>query len=421
MKRIFLALILSVATISVAFAEVYQVTATKLSVRTASTANAKVIGSLTKGMEIEVEYFDNGFAKIDFMGKTGYVNSRYLKFLKHSTPKTETEQPTTTETSPSKQLASSDGKTNGSKSVETPETSASNGEAESEGFLKETSKKIGKGYNKFKDKLFGKKNKNDKEKGKTDKEKTADKATSKNENKKAEKITASNTPKTDNGNRKYKKEKTTEYYQYAGITSYSEYNKFKGRDALGYKDEVEIAMKVVRYEKYSKFYIIFTLTGALSKGDKLLIRTGNNKLYEGYAIKDYKSEEKLVNEMKYFGDSSKAANWYSTSSMEKQPFAAEYEVDPQCLRDFEKYGIMKIGTHFGHGLRVIDYKDKDFEKASEKIGNVAHSMIEKVYGPSWEEIYKILEQKGATLTQEESAKRYKQKQEERARQAEASF
>lgn len=420
MKRIILAALFLLITLTGALAEIYQITATKISVRSASNATARIIGSMTKGMEIDVEYFENGFAKFNFNGKTGYVTSKYLKFLKHSPAKNEPEQPVV---SGAKAVVESQQTQN---TVSNPDV-----DSDSDGFVKSTSKKIGKEYNKFKEKLFGKKkDKKNGDRAVDDKKKNgvSTRNLAKVENtEKADKTKSSaksaGTATANGGQRKFKTEKTKEYYRYAGITSQSEYTKLKGVNSVGYKDDIELAMKVTRYEKYSKFYMIFNLVGQVPKGDKILIRTGNGKVYEGLAIKAYKSDQKLVNEMKYLGfDSTNPANYYSTSSMQRTAFEAEYEVDPQCLRDLEQYGIVKLGTHFGRkDLRVIEFKDKNFEKASEKIGNVSHSMIEKVYGPSWNEIYRRLEICGATLTEAESKAYNKRKQEERAKRAEEDF
>ncbi|MGG4471242.1 SH3 domain-containing protein [Paenibacillus alvei] len=58
----------------------YTVTADTLNVRSGSSTNYKVIGSVKKGTKLTVQKKEsNGWYKIDFKGKTGYVSGTYVK------------------------------------------------------------------------------------------------------------------------------------------------------------------------------------------------------------------------------------------------------------------------------------------------------------------------------------------------------
>ena len=54
------------------------VTATTLNVRSGAGTSYQVIGSLSKGTKVEVISESNGWSKINYNGKTGYVSSQYL-------------------------------------------------------------------------------------------------------------------------------------------------------------------------------------------------------------------------------------------------------------------------------------------------------------------------------------------------------
>ncbi len=62
-----------------AMAETYIVTATKANVRSKATTSSKIIGSLQKGIEINILDTQNGFARFDFMGQDGFTSLKLLK------------------------------------------------------------------------------------------------------------------------------------------------------------------------------------------------------------------------------------------------------------------------------------------------------------------------------------------------------
>lgn len=83
------ALILGVASV---FAENnYRVTSSsRLNVRKSASTSAMVLGTFNSGQEIEVLSVSNGWAKVKFNGKTGYVSEKYITPLpKKETPKSE--------------------------------------------------------------------------------------------------------------------------------------------------------------------------------------------------------------------------------------------------------------------------------------------------------------------------------------------
>lgn len=68
----------------------YRVTSlSRLNVRKAASTSATVLGTFDSGQEIEVLSVNNGWAKVRFNGKTGYVNETYISPL----PKKETPKP----------------------------------------------------------------------------------------------------------------------------------------------------------------------------------------------------------------------------------------------------------------------------------------------------------------------------------------
>lgn len=83
------ALILGVASV---FAENnYRVTSSsRLNVRKSASTSSTVLGTFNSGQEIEVLSVSNGWAKVKFNGKTGYVSEKYITPLpKKETPKSE--------------------------------------------------------------------------------------------------------------------------------------------------------------------------------------------------------------------------------------------------------------------------------------------------------------------------------------------
>lgn len=57
----------------------YEVTATRLNVRKAASAESAVLGSLSKGDQVDVLGFKGGWAEIDFKNGTAYVAKKYIE------------------------------------------------------------------------------------------------------------------------------------------------------------------------------------------------------------------------------------------------------------------------------------------------------------------------------------------------------
>ncbi len=124
MKKIILSFIILLMTTIAASADIYVVSSEKADVREADSEKAEVIGSLRKGMEINVSKIDGGFCQIDFMGVKGFVSINDLKFKSRSGK-------------------SSDGEDN---VVD-----------KTKGFVSNTSRKVADGVSGISGKLFGKK------------------------------------------------------------------------------------------------------------------------------------------------------------------------------------------------------------------------------------------------------------------------
>lgn len=74
----------------------YIVDATSLRVRTGPATYHSVIGGVLNGRILQVTGVENGWLKINHNGRTGYVSSEYVKFVKGNTPsKPETSNPST--------------------------------------------------------------------------------------------------------------------------------------------------------------------------------------------------------------------------------------------------------------------------------------------------------------------------------------
>lgn len=74
----------------------YIVDATSLRVRTGPATYHSVIGGVLNGRILQVTGVENGWLKINHNGRTGYVSSEYVKFVKGDTPsKPETSNPST--------------------------------------------------------------------------------------------------------------------------------------------------------------------------------------------------------------------------------------------------------------------------------------------------------------------------------------
>ncbi|MGS2751601.1 SH3 domain-containing protein, partial [Bacillus zanthoxyli] len=65
---------------------IYIVDATSLRVRTGPATYHSVIGGVLNGRTLQVTGVENGWLKINHNGRTGYVSSEYVKFVKRGTP-----------------------------------------------------------------------------------------------------------------------------------------------------------------------------------------------------------------------------------------------------------------------------------------------------------------------------------------------
>lgn len=72
----------------------YEVSATKLNVRSEAKSNGKIIGSVTKGEVLSVSDISNGWAEIRFNGRKGFVSSQYLKAVRRSSSHSSSSQRT---------------------------------------------------------------------------------------------------------------------------------------------------------------------------------------------------------------------------------------------------------------------------------------------------------------------------------------
>lgn len=59
--------------------EIYRCTARALNVRTSPSTLGDILGAIVEGDQVEVHEIVNGFAKIDYKGRTGYVSTEYLR------------------------------------------------------------------------------------------------------------------------------------------------------------------------------------------------------------------------------------------------------------------------------------------------------------------------------------------------------
>lgn len=61
--------------------DVYKVTTQRLNVRATPSANGRLVGTLDQGATVTVERIENGWALINYDGKTCYVSARYLSIV----------------------------------------------------------------------------------------------------------------------------------------------------------------------------------------------------------------------------------------------------------------------------------------------------------------------------------------------------
>lgn len=91
LRRVTLLIALMLSTMTVFAENNYRVTSSsRLNVRKSASTSATVLGTFNSGQEIEVLSVSNGWAKVKFNGKTGYVSEKYITPLpKKETPKPE--------------------------------------------------------------------------------------------------------------------------------------------------------------------------------------------------------------------------------------------------------------------------------------------------------------------------------------------
>lgn len=88
MKQLIVILLTMLTSMLSANGETYVVNSGTLNVRNSPSTTGKIIGSLQRGLEIEVIEVTNGFAKFDFMGQTGYSSIKYMKPITKTNPST---------------------------------------------------------------------------------------------------------------------------------------------------------------------------------------------------------------------------------------------------------------------------------------------------------------------------------------------
>ncbi len=91
LRKVTLLIALMLGVASVYAENNYRVTSSsRLNVRKSASTSATVLGTFNSGQEIEVLSVGNGWAKVKFNGKTGYVSEKYITPLpKKETPKSE--------------------------------------------------------------------------------------------------------------------------------------------------------------------------------------------------------------------------------------------------------------------------------------------------------------------------------------------
>ncbi len=98
-KRIaFIAMLLTMASSSVALAQSATISASSLRIRQSPSLSASIIASLSKNAKIDTLGKEGNFYKINYKGKTGYVSSSYVKIDKSTSSSTSTTNVTSTAT-----------------------------------------------------------------------------------------------------------------------------------------------------------------------------------------------------------------------------------------------------------------------------------------------------------------------------------
>lgn len=98
LRKVTLLIALMIGVVSVFAENNYRViSSSRLNVRKAASTSAAILGTFNSGQEIEVISVNNGWAKVKFNGKTGYVSDKYITPL----PKLEKTKP---ESKPKKEV-----------------------------------------------------------------------------------------------------------------------------------------------------------------------------------------------------------------------------------------------------------------------------------------------------------------------------
>lgn len=295
------------------YAEKYSITSNTLNVREQPSTQGKVIGTLNKGFEINVDEINNGFARFDFLGTKGYVSTKYLV-------KSQTETTEPTQATPNNETENTTADTNDGKGLD-------------DNFVKSTTDKVSKGFSKLKSKFLG-----GKEKDKT--EQPAD--------------TADN----NFAKIKFKKTKfnsiiTDSVYGFA-----TEYEDFKADNSTQY-----FGFRVEEHHDNKTYFYLFKdyTRGAIEKGRKILIRTKNGYVGEIEAVNSGSSH--LYSSKTYEGDET-----YQT--VDYSEFRIFYLIPLELMSAIQDYGIIKMREFHGDEVRDYDFTGKKFDKANEKMFNM---------------------------------------------------
>ncbi len=313
-----------VATITFAFsliacyAEKYSITSNTLNVRDQPSTQGKVIGTLNKGFEINVEEINNGFASFNFLGSKGYVSTKYL--VKLQSEPTQQEEP-----SPQ----------NNDKTQDNVESDASTADELSD-FVKSTTSKVGDEFSKIKSKLRG--NKSNKGQTKQQEQPTD---------------TADNFAKL-----KFKKTKFNSIITDSVYGFTTEYEDFKADNGTQY-----FGFRVEEHRDNNTYFYLFKdyERGAIEKGRKILIRTKNGYVGEIEAVNSGSSQ--LYSKKTYEG-----ANTYQT--VDYSEFRIFYRIPTELMTAIQDYGIIKMREFHGDEVRDYEFTGKKFDKANEKMFNM---------------------------------------------------
>lgn len=108
---------------------------------------------------------------------------------------------------------------------------------------------------------------------------------------------------------------------------------------------------------------LYEAGGSFNKDSKMLLRSGDEKVYEGYCANDY-------NEYK-----SKVGLWvdgmsHDHAQTEYEPMEVLYQLEEDAVEDFAKTGIIKIRFQNSNGLYNFEYNDKRKKNAQKVISEM---------------------------------------------------